>query len=50
MQFVSFNPDGTRLASFSEDKTVLRWDVATGELLATTTGRDRAALSAHDER
>jgi WD40 repeat protein len=35
---VAFSPDGTRLVSGSDDKTVKHWDVASGKLLRTLAG------------
>jgi hypothetical protein len=42
---VCFNPDGRRLASASEDKTVRLWDVATGREAATLRGHADAVYS-----
>jgi hypothetical protein len=38
---VAWSPDGRRLASGSNDKTVKLWEVASGKLLATLEGHDR---------
>ncbi len=38
MSSVSFSPDGTRLVSGSDDKTIKVWDAATGQETLTLTG------------
>ena len=35
---VAFSPDGTRLVSGSDDKTVKHWDVSSGQLIRTLEG------------
>ena len=35
---VSYSPDGTKVASGSEDRTVKLWDVTSGECLQTLEG------------
>ena len=41
---VSFNPDGTRIVSGSEDNTIKVWDADTGEELRTLKGHGRTCL------
>jgi WD40 repeat protein/predicted Ser/Thr protein kinase len=41
----AFSPDGTRLASASEDRTARLWDSATGALLATCRGHASKVVS-----
>jgi WD40 repeat protein/predicted Ser/Thr protein kinase len=42
---IAFSPDGTRLASGGEDKTVRMWDAATGALLSTFRGHTSKVFS-----
>ena len=43
---LTFSPDGTRLASVSEDQRACLWDTATGALLATCRGHASKVLTA----
>ena len=42
---VSFSPDGTKVASGSDDKTVKLWDVTSGECLQTLEGHSSGVFS-----
>ena len=42
---VSFSPDGTKVASGSDDKTVKLWDVTSGECLQTLEGHSSRVWS-----
>jgi WD40 repeat protein len=42
---VSWSPDGTRLASGSDDNTVKLWDASSGGLARTLAGHDNSVLS-----
>jgi WD40 repeat protein len=42
----SWSPDGTKVVSCSEDKTVRVWDVSRGECINTLTGHD-SSVSLH---
>ena len=42
---VAFSPDGTRLVSGSDDKTVKHWDVSSGKLIRTLEGHSASVKS-----
>src|ERR1700719_5289010 len=42
---IAFSPDGTRVVSGSEDKTLKLWDAATGQLLRTFEGHTNLVSS-----
>jgi WD40 repeat protein len=42
----SWSPDGTKVVSCSDDKTVRVWDVSRGECINTLTGSD-SGVSVH---
>jgi WD40 repeat protein len=43
--FVTFSPDGTTLATASDDQTIKIWDINTGECLKTLTGHTNRVWS-----
>jgi WD40 repeat protein len=43
--YVTFSPDGRRLASASYDNTIKFWDSASGHLLRTLTGHSNIVTS-----
>ena len=45
MSSVSFSPDGTKVASGFDDKTVKLWDVTSGECLQTLEGHSDSVRS-----
>ena len=46
---VSFSPDGTKVASGSEDRTVKLWDVMSGTCLKTLEGHSDDGRSVHSD-
>ncbi|KAL4899381.1 hypothetical protein BDW74DRAFT_163568 [Aspergillus multicolor] len=48
VQSVTFSPDGTRLASSSDDQTIKLWDASTGELQQTLEGHSHWVWSEAD--
>src|SRR5205823_187272 len=46
VNWVSYSPDGTRLVTASDDRTVRLWDAADGRLRRTLTGHTEPAVAA----